>query len=147
MKAAEFAALLSGREYMHEITEAEEARAKALGLVVIFGASDDLAELRGAIYDEIGAGDGTVLRIGAVHGLIPNWESVDRESEEDSRSYHDMVRAGFSEVEVEWAPDDEPLSWRFKTAIPHATFNVMEDGDVFCRGIVFALADVKGGAS
>lgn len=33
-------------------------------------------------------------------------------------------------------------SWTFKTKIHHSTFEVMEDGKPYCRGLVFALADV-----
>lgn len=49
MIAKEFADLLSGRDYMNEITRGEEEQAKAAGLVVVFGYSDDNMELRGAI--------------------------------------------------------------------------------------------------
>jgi hypothetical protein len=39
-----------------------------------------------------------------------------------------------------WGKDD--TSWSYETDIPHATFDVLEDGEVYCRGIVFALADL-----
>lgn len=58
MTAAELAALLNGREYRKEMSRDEEQVAKAAGLVVVFGASDDLMELRGAISDEVGCYDG-----------------------------------------------------------------------------------------
>jgi hypothetical protein len=148
MSPAEFAARLNGREYGDEITNEEAQEARAAGLVVVYGYSDDNVELDGAILNEVSASNGTEVRISPRHGLIPSWESVDRDDEEDSRSYHDMVRGGFQTITAEWAPSDEPmLSWRFKTDIPHATFEVMEDGDVFCRGIVFRLGDVTRGAS
>ena len=41
MTIKEFAGMLNGREYGHEITKKEEALAKKLGYVVVFGASDD----------------------------------------------------------------------------------------------------------
>jgi len=56
--AEELAAKLNGREYGEEITDTEEIEAKKSGLVVIFGYSDDSAELRGAINDEIGCNGG-----------------------------------------------------------------------------------------
>jgi hypothetical protein len=37
--------------------------AKDNGLVIVFGASDDLVELRGAIHDEVGACDGVVFYV------------------------------------------------------------------------------------
>ena len=146
MTPSEFAARLNGREYMEEITSPEEAEAKAAGLVVMFGASDDNVELRGAVRDELSAIDGTTVRM-TPHGPLPAWESLDKDddSEDDVEAYFVKKMAGFKEIEAEFAPKDEPsLSWRFKTEIPHATFEVMEDGEVFCRGIVFRLADVSG---
>jgi hypothetical protein len=43
---------LNGREYGTEITSDEEAAARKCGLVVAFGAPDDLIEFRGAFNDE-----------------------------------------------------------------------------------------------
>jgi hypothetical protein len=48
------AAHLTGRQYLNEVTYEEEAWLKTWGLVVVFGASDDLCQLRGAILDEVG---------------------------------------------------------------------------------------------
>jgi hypothetical protein len=58
MTKEQLAALLNGREYGSEITREESAQAAKDGLVVLFGASDDLAEFRGAIHDEHGCWDG-----------------------------------------------------------------------------------------
>ena len=38
--------------------------------------------------------------------------------------------------------DHPSLSWTFRTKIPHETFTIMEDGEPYCIGIVFALKDV-----
>jgi hypothetical protein len=40
-----------------------------------------------------------------------------------------------------WAEEGD-YSWTYATEIPHATFEVIEDDGPYCRGIVFALADV-----
>ena len=58
MTKEELAALINGRKYRHELTDKEEKAAKDARLVVVFGASDDLMEFRGAINDECGAYDG-----------------------------------------------------------------------------------------
>lgn len=148
MNASELAAILNGREYGSEITKAEEAQAKAAGLVVVFGYSDDNVELRGAIEDEIGAYDGTTFRV-CSYGLLPNWPADSDEgwSENEAEEYFRRKLAGFTTIEAVWCPDgDEGMSWAYHTEIPHATFDVMEDGEVYCRGIVFALADVAASA-
>ena len=108
MTLKEFAKMLDGREYLHEITKEEEALAKELGFVVVFGYSDDNAELRGAIDDEIGCYDGGVLEHDALPGII----------------YAD------------WCPEDIDCSWAYGTSIPHENFNIYEDGELYCVGIV-----------
>lgn len=141
MTPIEFAARLTGREYLSEITKEEKAIAKAAGLVVMFGCSDDNVDICGAVDGEAYGIDGATVRM-TPHGPLPDWDSLDKEDEDDVEAYFVKKMAGFREIEAEWSPKDEPsLSWRFKTEIPHATFDVMEDGEVFCRGIVFRLAD------
>ncbi len=61
MNKEELAKRLDGRLIGNEISKEEEAKAQEDGLIVIFGASDDLAEIRGAIYDEVGCYDGGVI--------------------------------------------------------------------------------------
>jgi hypothetical protein len=145
MNKEQFAAQLDGREYGNEITKDEEAQAKAAGLVVVFGYSDDNVELRGAIYDEVGAYDGTTIRV-CREGLLPYWpeDGGDQWSEQQAEEYFLKKHAGFQEIKAVWCPSDLPgTSWRYQTAIPNATFKVMEDGEIYCQGIVFALSDVK----
>jgi hypothetical protein len=139
MNAKELAALLTGREYRREITREEEAQAKSAGLVVAFGASDDLLELRGAIHDEAGAYDGGKVRVDHA-GVIPSFEDIDRDDEEELRRYFQRENGG---VDVEALWNSEPgYSWVIKPGIPHETFEIVEDGEPFCRGIVFTLADL-----
>lgn len=142
MTKEELAALLNGRQYGSEITKNEEVTAKAAGLVVIFGYSDDLVELRGAISDELGAYGGTRLTITA-EGALPDWDSVEHSDKEAAREYFRQEALPREVIDCEWAPANEStLSWSYTTKMPHATFEVMEDGDVYCRGIVISLADI-----
>lgn len=132
MNAQTLAGLLNGREYCREITGELEAQAKQSGLVVVFGGSDDLVEFRGAIHDERGApGDLHLTR----DGLLEN------ECDDSECPYFEKLKAAATVIEAIWCEEPE-LSWSYKTTIPHATFNVMEDGETYCRGIVFALSDV-----
>jgi len=55
MTTKEWADKLNGREYGKEITRPEAQQAKEDGIVIVYGASDDLMEFEGAISDEIGA--------------------------------------------------------------------------------------------
>lgn len=132
------AMLLNGREIGAEITREEEAIAKASGLVVIYGYSDDLIELSGAIEDEVGAFDGTEFRIDA-DGVIPD-ERDDEWTDEEMQIYFRRNKAGGLSVVATFGEHDE-YTWFITTeerADP-APFDVMEGGEFFCRGIVIDL--------
>ena len=45
-----------------------------------------------------------------------------------------------STIKTLWSKGE--YAWQYETEIPHATFEILEDGDKYCRGIVFDLADV-----
>ena len=126
MTKEQLAEKLNGREYGDEITAAEESQAKADGLVVIFGASDDLCEFRGAIHDEMGCYKGGGLKIHAA-GI---------ECDCDFCAYKSIAA-----IEAVWCETPD-ISWTYKTALPHATFEIMEDGEKYCRGIVVSVADL-----
>lgn len=125
------AALLNGREYGNEITQDEERQAKAAGLVVVFGYSDDNVELRGCIHDEVGSWGGTTLTITSRGHLLSEDERLAQVQKGTDR-----------DIEALWCKEPG-YAWTYKTDIPHATFDIMEDGEKFCRGIVFALDDLK----
>ena len=110
-------------------------RAKAAGLIVIFGASDDLMELRGIEFDEIGAPGVSLID---AKGLLPNRDCIDDDDAlKDFFAREPLAR----KVEALRAAEDG-TSWTYRTDIPHATFDIMEDGIVYCRGIVIDVADL-----
>jgi hypothetical protein len=134
MNAKDLAAQLTGAEYTRKIITKElEAVAKAAGLVVVFGISDDLMEFRGAIYDELGAYNGTTAHLTSA-GLLQN------DCDNDECPHFEKLKQSAATIEALWGK--EGYSWVYETTIPHETFEVVEDGESYCRGIVFALADV-----
>jgi hypothetical protein len=132
-----FAEMLNGRQMGNEITRDEEAAAKALGFIVIFGYSDDNAEFRGVINDEVGCYNG-----GSFY--------LHRDGMLDVSGMEDCVRCRrrcieekkrCAEVEAVWCEDNQP-DWIYKTKLPHATFDIMEGTEKFCRGIVIDTKDL-----
>jgi len=123
-----FAARLNGREYSEEITREEAAEAKAANLVVVFGYSDDGTEFRGAIRDEAGLGDIHLTR----KGEILNQEQLEA-LELLSAIIPEIPRRT---IHAKFHPHT------YTTDIPHATFDIMEEGELFCRGIVFSITDL-----
>jgi len=139
MDAKKLAGMINGREYCEEITMDEEREAKAAGLVVAFGASDDLLELRGAIHDETYPSDSIGARVDA-KGLIPAFDNIDGDDKDALRDYFKRENGG-AVIRATW--EGEPgYSWIISTDVPHETFEIVEDGEPYCRGIVFALADL-----
>lgn len=131
---------LTGLEYPVKIPDDLVALAKANGLVIVFGASDDLMEFRGAIDDEVGAYEGAVVSIDRV-GLVPEFDQIDKDAGSATELLRDFFKreGGGKTIRALWCPDDI-YSWAYETTIPHATFEVVEDGEPYCRGIVFNLA-------
>lgn len=143
MDAKTLAAELDGSQYPFRTPFALEEQAEKDGLVIVFGASDDLMEFRGAIHDEIGALNGTTALIDK-KGIIPRFECIGiglLDEEERYQRYFERKPKG-KLIEALWAPEGRNMSWCYKTDIPHETFLVYEDDDVYCEGIVFSLNDL-----
>lgn len=139
MDAKELAAKLNGIEYRGRVDRVLMAQAKTAGLVVVTGGSDDLAEFDGAIRDEVGAGDETKIRVDR-EGIVPDWDNVDHDDIDEARKFFQREGKG-GIITTLWCAENG-VSWTYKTDLPHETFNVMEDGKVYCRGIVFSLNDI-----
>lgn len=135
----ELAALLTGREYRSEITKAEAAQAKEDGLVVVFGASDDLIEFRGAIDDETGHSECNKIFVDRI-GVLEVWDDGSGANKEYAREWFSR-ESKTRRIKAFWDKED-PYSWTFKTEIPHETFEIVEDGKPFCRGIIFSLKEL-----
>ena len=142
---AQLRAELHGCQYGREVIAEQEDFAKANGLVVVFGYSDDGVQLRGAISDDVGAYDGTTLRITPL-GLLPDWETFIETgpSEAEFQEYFAKKAAGVATIQAIFSPADKPdYTWAFESAIPHLMFLVREGEEPFGEGLIFALADVR----
>lgn len=137
MTKEELAAQLSGLECPVRIPGALIAAAQSSGLVILCGASDDLMEFYGARREEIGCYDGGTAFVDA-DGVLPDRDCLD--GDEELAEYVQRQKSAKS-IEALWCKEDG-YSWTYKTEIPHATFEVVEDEEPYCRGIVFALADL-----
>lgn len=135
MNAQDLAALLDHRQYGSEITRDESRKAAEHGLVVVYGASDDLIEFEGAISDEQGASDKSLHYLSG-DGLLRS------ECDEDECPYFERMKESAKTVQALW--DRDGFSWTYETDIPHASFVVLEDREKYCRGIVFSLSDLSG---
>ena len=141
MDAKSLSAQLTGMEYPVRISDGLVREARAAGLVIVYGASDDLMEFEGAINDEIGACDGAEAWIDG-EGIVPDFDSLDKDDKKALKAYFDRESKGWK-IEALWCAEED-YSFTYRTEIPHETFEVVEDGEQYCRGIVFRLADCQG---
>jgi len=133
MTIEEFALKLNGREMYGEITYEEKMLAEKFGFVVIFGYSDDTALIRGAISGAIDCNDG-----GPIYFSYP--ALLKNRCDNKRCPYFDQEKRYAKVVEAVW--DSEGYFWIYKTDIPHAAFDILEDGEKFCRGIVFDIKEL-----
>lgn len=137
MTAKELAEMLDRREVGAEITRDEARRAADAGLVVVHGFSDDNVELRGVIDEEVGAYEGGIVYL-TRSGILP-----EPDCGRDDCPYFAAARKGTKTIKAVWHDEGGPC-WTFETDIPHETFTVMEDGELFCVGIVFSVEHLPG---
>ena len=134
MEPKELAELLNGREYGREMTRMEEQLARDFELVVVFGGSDDLMEVRGSIDDELDCFGGRKF----------NFEKTGFRWKGDEANGHWV---GQNKIEAVWCKDKtdngDTIPWSYKTDIPHAEFMVYEDDEPYCKGIVFKVDELK----
>lgn len=135
MNAKELAEKLNGCEIGNETTKEIESIAKENDLVIVFGASDDLIEFRGAIDEELGAQNGTKVKLNADGLLLTKCDN------NDCPYFAQLMVKSTLFIEVLWCDDD--IDWTYKTNIPHETFDVIEDDRKYCRGILFSLQDLE----
>ena len=139
----EIAEQLDGQQYPldrgAEVKRIFEA-AKEAGIVIVFGASDDLIEFRGAIEDEAGCYDGGTVFFDR-DGVLPINEDLTLQDDEP-RNVEECRRIvkRFDEaikMKAIWGKDE--ISWQYELDQDHIIFDVLEDDDIYCKGIVFKL--------
>ena len=104
----------------------EEAKQK--GIVIGYGMSDDLFELDGAIRDEAGCWVG------------PGKKSITISFDKDGTS--DDGKEHRNKVEIFWGEDPDGYCWSYSLDIPHAEFCFDDDGEPYCKGIIFHMEDM-----
>lgn len=131
MEKEVLADLINGSEYGAQISKDIIDQAKQSGLIVIEGASDDLAELWGALRDEASVYDGGTFGI--------------KRSKKTGQLKICKPKKSKNLITAYWYPPEPDCSWLITTNLPHANFDIMEDGELFCRGIVIDIKDLPYG--
>lgn len=138
---------LNNRQYRYETSISLEKFAKDNNLIIVFGASDDLLEFRGAFEEEFGSSE--ELYFNKEFTIISNHNKIklDEKNIEIKDYFINIHRFDF-EVELknkitqEWCPKDLDTSWRLSANFPYKTFNVFDEKELYCVGIVFDIDDL-----
>ncbi len=142
MTKEELAAKLNGREYREEFSAVEEREACESGLLIVYGASDDLLEFAGVIRDEVGAWNGAEVKISPDKKI---WDEDFIEEHENDVFFLEWQKNNkLITVGAKWCPPGFEGSFLITTDAPAASFDIMEDGGLYCRGIVIDMNEVFG---
>lgn len=129
---------MNGAEYRNELSDELESIAKSNGVVIAFGASDDLCVLRGAVDDEVSCYNGG-------HAYFNKKGLLQNKCDDEDCPYFEAAKARATALEIVWCPKyvngDVWASWAYLISVPHEKFNIMEDGGLYCEGICFYLKD------
>lgn len=132
MELKEFAKKIDGKEYGYQIFSDEEIQiAKDNGFIIVYGMSDDLMEFEGVMRDEGGCFDG-----GEVYF---NRDLVCCDDDEKDM-FPNCIKALWYKGKDK---EGNTIAWTYETVIPHETFMIYEDGEPYCRGIVFHVDELK----
>lgn len=141
--AEQLAAKLDGRETRNEITHAEAQEAAENRLLVVYGRSDDLAELMGFVDDEVDVGDGGTFKIDRL-GLFHEWtDECDDKPRDEAREYFEREPLPKITVDAIWNGSEPPAVWSYEVdGAPSYPFTILEDGEPYCIGVVIDCAGV-----
>lgn len=118
---------LNGVEYRKIEAKLKELNLLAQGrFVILYGASDDLLELRGAIDEEFGAYNGFDYQ---------EYGSNQSDCDPDILEF-----LSNNEITAVWCPDAH-RSWMIKSNSRHLniSFDIMEGNEIFCTGLIIDL--------
>ena len=122
MNTKEWAEKLNNIEYPADEIWDMRKQFEEDGVVVVYGASDDLIEFEGVIQDEGDCYNDKVFYLNK-EGLTTSY----------SKNYVKVTH-----------PHDGTVQFNYETNIPCEWFNVVEDGELYCKGFVFNINDLKG---
>lgn len=133
LDGSELAAFLDGDQRLKVMGRMERRWAKESGLVAAFRAGGNYIEFCGAVNDEINLYEYNNVFFTKA-GLLLNT------CDDENCPHFERLKMAATPISIIWGNDR--YSFTIETAIPHATFDVLQEGEKYCRGIVFALSDV-----
>jgi hypothetical protein len=117
--------------------------AKSERIVIVYGVSDDLVEMRGLIDDESGCYEGGNYRFD-IKGFLPIHEDGSFQCDEpktiqECRKFVERYDASFS-ITIHWGKPEALWTYELDERITDSVqLDIVEDDSLDCRGIAFRL--------
>ena len=54
-----------------------------------------------------------------------------------------LIQQKMFNVTATWCPAEPKCSWLITATVPGAAFDIMEDGELYCRGLVIDMNEIK----
>lgn len=125
---------LYGWEYGENFPASWVKEWEETGIVVVYGYSDDLIEFEGALSEEFGSDEVRFTKEGFIENECDDY---------DCPHYKRMLKEAPYYVVPNFAPGHpKNPTWTYSTNVPHQTFTMMEDDDVYCYGLIFNINDL-----
>lgn len=136
----EFARKLDDLEFNDFEPSIMFAEAKERGIVILYNIHPMTCVLKGAIHSETDCYVGKIAFIDST-GFSRRFYFTDPE---ERFSYKNWKENKDIEFRIKCNSEGNPY-WRYETKIPHEKFDVYEDGELFCEGIIFYADELKQG--
>lgn len=135
MDIASVAKQLQGCQYPLRLGKETKSQLRDAGIVIVHGASDDIMSFKGAIDDEVSCYEGGTAMVDAEGLLDENTEDMS----EDELRHHLDRKARAKAIHALWSDHAGP-AWTYNTEIRCETFEMLDDGEAYCIGLVFSLS-------
>lgn len=133
MNKEDLATTLSGCDYKEFEAKLKTVQkdAEESGLVIVYGASDDLMELRGALDNEYGCFNGGTFYLTKA-GVIEQKDDICNRCDLYKNSLEQAHKLVAKWCDGEWC-------WSYEIDVPYAKFGIYDGEDNYCEGIVFEV--------
>lgn len=128
MSISKFVRQINEREYPFRLSDSEVKAAKECGYVIVFVEADKMI-FHGAIEDYFGCHEG-----GTAY-LLPDGTLM------NTHCFEEGFPEQLKEIYAIWQ-GDSGFSWSCRTDIPHLPFLIMKQGEAYCKGLVFNIANI-----
>jgi len=139
MEFQEFRDLLHGRQNGKVLFQKEENIASMNGWTVIYGCSDDLIEFEGYISEEMSQYGSDSLHIVKKKDSL---EVLDDYDYNNINQKFEEYNIKLPSVKILFNNNHDDYYWYIYSDVPYLSFDIMEDDEKFCRGIIIDKIDI-----